>query len=212
MNILVTFPTDLEASLFLKKSFKNVDVAVTGVGVPSTIYQLQKILAKTSYQLIIQAGICGSFNLDELPIGASCSVEKDVFADLGIIANDSFLSINELGFAHKDETNFKDGWLVNNGAILDKIDLPRCNAITVNTIVENNQQSILFIKKYTPQIESMEGAALHYVCLLQQVSFVQLRTVSNAVGEKDKSKWNFDLAIQNMTDALLNIISIAQKT
>ena len=210
MKILVTFPTELEASLFLRSALPNVDVAVTGVGVPSTIYQLQKILLNNNHALVIQAGICGSFYLDKLPIGASCLVEKDVFADLGIIVNKSFLSINELGFSHKDEANFKDGWLTNESNISHEIDLPKCSAITINTIVENNEQSMLFIKKYAPQIETMEGAALHYVCLLQQVDFLQLRTVSNEVGEQDKSKWNFDLAIKNMTAELIKILMKAQ--
>jgi futalosine hydrolase len=31
----------------------------------------------------------------------------------------------------------------------------------------------------------MEGAALHFVCLQEDISFIQLRAISNFVGERD---------------------------
>lgn len=210
MRILVTFPTRLEATEFLKSALPDVDVSITGVGVPSTIFQLQNLIAESSYDLIIQAGICGSFNIDKFQIGSSYLVEKDVFADIGIIENNELISMNELGFFHPDEAKFKDGWLINNGNIFTKLDLQKCTSITINTLVENINNSALFIKKYQPQIESMEGAALHYVCLMKNIEFLQMRTVSNLVGERDKDKWHFNLAIYNMTEKLQKIIKTVQ--
>ena len=64
------------------------------------------------------------------------------------------------------------------------------NALQVNELFE----------KFNPGIESMEGAALHYVCLLQKVSFLQLRSISNMVGERDKSKWAMKEAINNLNE------------
>ena len=44
--------------------------------------------------------------------------------------------------------------------------------------------------KFLPVIESMEGAALHYVCLMEKIPFLQIRSISNYIGERDKKKWN----------------------
>jgi futalosine hydrolase len=52
----------------------------------------------------------------------------------------------------------------------------------------------------------MEGAAFHYVCLLERINFLQLRAISNRVGERDKSKWKLKESIENLNKELLNII------
>ncbi len=206
MRILVTFPTELEGNSFRNIAPVNIDIAITGVGVPSTIYQLQKLLNKSHYDLVIQAGICGSFDLSDLPIGSSCIIKKDVFADLGIIENKQLISMQELGFSHNDEANFIDCSLINEGDFLEALKLPKYSSITVNTITDNLELTNIIYKKYSPQLESMEGAALHYVCLLEGIKFLQLRTVSNLVGERDKTKWNIALAVKNMTDALIKVV------
>ena len=38
----------------------------------------------------------------------------------------------------------------------------------------------------------MEGAALHYACIMEHIPFIQLRAVSNFVGERDKNKLEND--------------------
>jgi futalosine hydrolase len=52
----------------------------------------------------------------------------------------------------------------------------------------------------------MEGAALHYVCLQQQQSFLQLRGISNAVGERNKEKWATGEAVTNLNKELKILI------
>ncbi len=206
MKILVTFPSSLEADFFVNQQPIETEVLITGVGVPSTIYQLQKALTRQRYDIVLQAGVCGSFNVKEHPMGSTVLIQKDVFADIGIIEDNNFISMNELGFIHSDEKNFEQGWLENKSEILNKLLLPKCSAITVNTIAENGAQNALFQQKYHPQIETMEGASLHYVCLLQDQVFLQVRTVSNEVGERDKAKWILKEAITNMTKELHKLI------
>lgn len=52
----------------------------------------------------------------------------------------------------------------------------------------------------------MEGAALHYTCLLENIPFMQVRAISNYVGERDKSKWKMKEAIRNLNDSIIKII------
>ena len=53
----------------------------------------------------------------------------------------------------------------------------------------------------------MEGAALHYVCLHEKIPFLQLRTVSNYVGERNKTKWNIADAFENLNLELVTLIN-----
>jgi futalosine hydrolase len=53
----------------------------------------------------------------------------------------------------------------------------------------------------------MEGAALHYVCLQSGVPFLQLRSVSNTVGVRDKTKWDIKLAITRLNETLIPLLT-----
>ena len=61
-------------------------------------------------------------------------------------------------------------------------------------------------EKYHPTLESMEGASLHYCCIKTATSFVQIRAVSNAVGERDKTKWALKEALNNLSQNVLAYI------
>ena len=52
----------------------------------------------------------------------------------------------------------------------------------------------------------MEGAALHYVCLMENIPFLQLRAVSNFVGERNKANWEIGEAIHHLNEKLKSII------
>ncbi len=49
----------------------------------------------------------------------------------------------------------------------------------------------------------MEGAAFHYACLQENIPFLQLRSISNYVEVRDKSKWKIQLAIKELNDTLI---------
>jgi futalosine hydrolase len=52
----------------------------------------------------------------------------------------------------------------------------------------------------------MEGAALHYVARESNIPFIQIRAISNYIGERDKANWQMKLAIDNLNQTLLNYI------
>jgi futalosine hydrolase len=52
----------------------------------------------------------------------------------------------------------------------------------------------------------MEGAAFHYTCLQANIPFLQLRAVSNEIGERNKRNWSMQEAIENLNQKLLEII------
>ncbi|BAV04181.1 phosphorylase family protein [Filimonas lacunae] len=52
----------------------------------------------------------------------------------------------------------------------------------------------------------MEGAALHYACRQTNTPFIQIRAISNYIGERDKSKWRIKDAIGELNQVLLKYI------
>ena len=53
----------------------------------------------------------------------------------------------------------------------------------------------------------MEGAALHYVGLMEKIPFIQLRAVSNYTGERNKKKWKMKEAIVNLNNELIRLLN-----
>lgn len=205
MQILVIAATGHEIEHFAAVH-KNMDVLITGVGVPAAIYHLQKRVHQIDYELVIQAGIAGAFD-HQLNPGQTILVKKDCFADLGFEKKEKFTPVFETGFADKNEFPFENGWLNNAGSHFSNAGLPWVNGITVNKVSDNVLQKQQYIKQYKPGIETMEGAALHYVCLQENIPFLQIRSISNYVGERDKTKWKLKEAVENLNENLLKLVN-----
>ncbi len=206
MQILVIAATEMEIAPF-RVNNPGVETLITGVGVPATIYRLLKKLQQTRYDLVIQAGIGGTFSTDIAPLGSTVIVQRDVFADLGIEEQKSFSTLFESGFAGSNDFPFKGGQLENNYDFIKQLPLRKVGAITVNKVSDDSFQSDTFLKKYDAAVESMEGAALHYVCLNEEVPFLQLRSISNQVGERDKARWQFKHSIAALNENLKQIVN-----
>jgi futalosine hydrolase len=205
MQILLIAATAQEIEPFTCSN-NQLDVLITGVGVPSTMYHLQKRIHQLDYDYIIQAGIAGGFNSD-MELGKVVLVQQDSFADLGIEEKGNYNPIFNTGFADKDAFPFADGWLVNPHETFLKTGLPKVKAVTVNKVSDSELQKQQFLSSFNPDIESMEGAALHYVCLQEAVPFLQIRAISNYVGQRDKTKWKIKEAIKNLNTELQILIN-----
>ena len=203
MNVLIVAATEMEIAPFLKENNKT-DILITGVGIPATVFHLTKKLIEKKYDFVIQAGIGGTFT-DSLNLGEVVLIKKDTFADLGINEKGNFKTLFETRFLDDNDFPYTEGWLVNN-SLLKKNNLPIVNAITINKITDDHLQIKNIQQKFSAQIESMEGAAFHYVCLQQKINFLQIRSISNVVGERDKTKWQMKTAVENLNKELLKII------
>ncbi len=200
MRILLTAATNFEIEPFLAEN-KEVKVLITGVGVPATIYHLQKKLQQKEYDLVIQAGIAGTFHHD-IELGEVVLVKQDTFADIGIEEQKNFKTIFDAGFADKDAFPFSNGWLINSNKHIELSSLRQVRAITVNKVSDSMLQKQQAVLHFSPDIESMEGAGLHFVCLQEKIPFIQIRSISNAVGERDKSNWKIKEAIEQLNKEL----------
>jgi len=204
MKLLIVAATEVEIEPFIQHKEK-ADILITGVGIPATVYHLTQKLMSEKYDLAIQAGIAGSFS-ERLNLGEVVAINQDTFGDIGIEEKENFQTLFETGFINKNNFPFADGWLVNEHSILQSISLPLLKSITINKISDSQFQTKIMSEKFGADVESMEGAAFHYVCLQQKTKFLQLRGISNYVGERDKSKWKMKPAIEKLNNELIKIV------
>lgn len=183
-------------------------ILVTGIGMVATTYSLVQAINRKTPDFAIQAGIGGSFSRDHAPASVVI-ISEEIFGDLGAEENEDFKDIFDLGLAESNDIPFTRKTLLNpNKDEWKKIGLPLAKGITINELTTNHDRIELLKKKYGAAIESMEGAAFHYVCIRKRVPFLQLRAVSNIVGERDKSKWKMEEAIINLNEELMKVIGI----
>ncbi len=186
-----------------------IDFLITGLGISFTIFYLTKQLLSASYDLVINAGIAGSFS-KKIQIGGVVHVVSDCFADFGIEYNEGFKTIFEEGLYNKNTFPFKEGVLANDHYLENQViaNLIKVKGITVNTVHGKSDSIDKVISKFNPDVESMEGAAFFYVCQQLGVSYYQIRSISNKVEEREKMNWDIPLAIGNLNEKLNEIIDL----
>jgi futalosine hydrolase len=87
---------------------------------------------------------------------------------------------------------------------LDQLSIAK--GISVNKVLGNEKNIEKIISKYNPDVESMEGAAFFYCCKMDSIPFLEIRSVSNFVEKRDKSKWNIPLAIDKLNETAIRLI------
>jgi len=217
MNILVIAATPLELSpLFNTGRFSATDnntigentvrFLFTGVGMIATAYRLTREISMSDKPgIILHAGIAGTFT-DDISIGEIVQVATDRFADLGAEdKNGDLIDLFDLGFAGPDDPPFEAGFLKN--ATFRREDIRSVNAISVNTTSGTLQTIDRLKRKYNPDIETMEGAAVSYISRLHDIPGYHLRAISNKVEPRNREAWNIPLAVKNLNDFLMDILN-----
>jgi len=87
--------------------------------------------------------------------------------------------------------------------------LKAVSGITVNTVHGNERSIAAVMQRFNPHVESMEGAAFMYACLIHEVPFAQIRCVSNVVERRNREAWRLGEAIDSLAEVALNILEDA---
>lgn len=220
MRVLLVSATAMEVKLltdeckFLKARSDNLlsyrfrdidfDLLISGIGTAFTTFHLTNTLMNHTYGLVINTGIAGCLS-DHLKIGEVVNVVEDEFADLGIEKESEFLTLFESGFMQPDEFPFENRRLKADGEGIAGY-LPRVKGITSN-ISHGRETTIHELKdRFSASVESMEGAAVFYVCRWLGLPCVQIRAISNHVAPRSMSRWDIPLALENLRNILMKVL------
>jgi len=182
------------------------DILITGIGLTATTYHLTKQLRLKNYGLVLQAGVAGCFN-KQLSLGSVVAVKKDAIADQSVIELKQLKTLFDLQLVPADQFPYTKSWLVNpHNDLLKSVKLKQVKGISVNEITTSRQKINFYEKNFSAVTESMEGAALHYTCLMEKIPFLQIRSMSNYIGERNKNNWNMKESIINLNNELIKIV------
>ena len=219
MRVIITAATNLEldgcakkASQVFKKSKLNISFHATGIGMLASGVKLTQLTTTYKPDLIIQMGIAGTYSKNE-PLGKVMVVASESIADLGVRENGTFKDLFETGLQKENEAPFKKRKLMNQG--IKKVNLLKSDTaagVTINEITTLPKRIKEIIEAHNPVLESMEGAALHYVGCFTKTPFIQIRAISNYVGERNKAKWKLKESIEQLEAYVLTYLATLENS
>jgi futalosine hydrolase len=212
-NVLIVSATVLEITPVLKHynfQFENkkegvntihnhLAFLITGVGMVNTAYHLGRI--QQNFEVIVNLGICGAFNRD-LKLGEAVNITQDTLSEMGAEDGDNFIKYNDLNLGGK---NIYESWLDPEFPV---IPLKKVKGITVNKVHGNDDSILKTQLLFSPDVESMEGAAFFRGCEGLSTNVLQIRAISNYVEKRDRSKWDIPLAVKNLNNSAIDLLKL----
>jgi futalosine hydrolase len=189
--ILLTCAVDKELSFWTSR--RDVDVLATGVGPVEAACSVTRALAQERYRLLINAGLGGAID-GAAEIGEGVAVIDDVL-ELGL--EDGRPIVLPEGHRVVDRAH-SDPHLV---AALVKRGVRALHGITVGRVT-STEETAARLARMGLQVESMEGFAVLRAAQVAGVPAIELRGISNRVGSRERSGWNFDAGMRGLQAAL----------
>jgi len=221
MRLLVAAATTFELdqfTRFLEQAFQpvadghycrgnlEVRVCITGVGLMQTTYALMECIGDFNPHFCLQAGVAGAFNRN-LALGELVIIQEEILGDLGAEDHDKYTDMFDLGLMNASEKPFVNKKLINTFQDFPlKLKQPFVSSLSVNTVTGSAATAAFRGERFGCDVENMEGAAFHYVCLKKKLPFLQIRSISNYVEARDKSKWKMKEAIEQLNQWMISNI------
>jgi futalosine hydrolase len=188
-----------------------VDVIAVGVGPVEAAYGATRALASGAYDVVINAGIAGGFT-GRCSVGDAVVCAREEFIDLGLEDGSPFPLPGGQQLVRAVECDrallqpFLDGVVP---VIVGR-------GVTSSIVTTTGARAALIAARHNPDVESMEGFAVLRAAQAAGVPAIEIRGVSNVVGDRANNGWNFaagaDAAV-GTTDAYLDVLlSMPERT
>ncbi|MET8470253.1 futalosine hydrolase [Streptomyces sp. NPDC006422] len=177
-----------------------IDVVAVGVGpaaaAAGTATALTRAeLAGDPYTLVVSAGIGGGFTAAP---GAVLVADAITVADLGAETAEGFVPVTELGFGTVTHTPPES--LVRELAAAASATVGA--VLTVSTVTGTADRAALLAQRHPGAVaEAMEGFGVAEAAAAHGVPVAEIRTVSNAVGPRDRDAWRIGDALAALASA-----------
>ncbi|MEW1656950.1 futalosine hydrolase [Streptomyces sp. NPDC093707] len=166
-------------------------------------------LAGAPYELVVSAGIGGGFAPApdsarpggpplSAPLGSVVVADALIAADLGAETPDGFVPVTELGFgtvAHRPDPALVAAVAAATGGATGPV-------VTVSTVTGSAARAAELAARHPGVLaEAMEGFGVAEAAAAHGLPVLEIRTISNAVGPRDRAAWRIGPALAALTGA-----------
>ena len=204
----------------------SVALLVTGCDKANAAHVLTCLLQAHRPRLVLQSGVGGGFARAGVGIGDVVVATSEAYGDTGSSTPEGWMGMDRLGLPLVEDgarTCFNefplDPGLV--AAVVEVLvegagspDPPAATEasrvvpgpfLTLSRVTGTDGEAAELEHRWHPVAESMEGAAAAQVCALYGVPFLEVRGVSNLVGDRDREAWDLPGAAARAAAAVLRL-------
>ncbi|WP_055585308.1 futalosine hydrolase [Peterkaempfera griseoplana] len=178
-------------------------VLAAGVGPAAAAAGTAAALALAGpFQLVCSAGIAGGF-APAAPVGCTVVADAVLAADLGAVTPDGFSDVTELGFGTVRHTPPPGAVGLAAGALRAAgIATATGPVLTVSTVTGTAARAAELAARHPgAAAEAMEGFGVAEAAARFGLPVLELRTVSNPVGPRDRAAWRIGEALTALEQA-----------
>ncbi|RXT08016.1 futalosine hydrolase [Ammoniphilus sp. CFH 90114] len=200
--VMTAVSAEREAVMRGLQGNESFDVELAGVGPIAAAANTARLLARKSYDLVISAGIGGGFP-KEIEDGGLVVSKEIIGADLGAQTPEGFLSLDELGFGFT-RVPIDESLAVRVIEALNRAGLPAKlgPVLTVSTATGTAETAMELAKRVPGAVaEAMEGFGVATAAQMYSIPVLEIRTISNQVGPRDRAAWRIKEALQTLESA-----------
>lgn len=162
----------------------DVELFACGVGPVEAAAGVGRALASKAYAAVVNAGIGGAFRGGAI-VGDAVIVTSERLAGLGLEGGGA-LTLPD-GASLVDEATSSDALV----RLCDGLPYRSVCGVTVTQVTTTDATAERLRDAYAAQVESMEGFAVLRAAQLAGVPALEVRGVSNYVGERARAEWDF---------------------
>jgi futalosine hydrolase len=189
------------AELAALRPREGIEVVAVGVGPVEAAAGTARALAMRRYRAAINAGIAGGFRA----VGDAVAVAVEYYVELGLEDGTAFPLPDGITLLRRAESD---------PDLLRACRDPRVGVrvgagISSATVTTTDARAAELAARFGADVESMEGFAFLRAAAAAAVPAVELRGVSNLVGDRATNGWDFRAGAQAAvatTDALLDVL------
>lgn len=185
-DIVICFATALEGEgLPQSVAGRSLSLLQTGVGVVNAAFALTRFLSRHDVLAVVSCGVGGAYPGSGLEPGDVASAESETYGDLGADSPHGFLDMQALGFPV----------IAGDPPLFNRLPLDlfptarRAPFVTCSTCTGRDENAAGLVRRTGGAVESMEGAAIVHVARLMGIKVGEVRGISNACGDRDRTRW-----------------------
>ena len=229
-NIALIAPTSLESG-DLRREFKtspdekqgviskgylhgkSIVFSHCGIGKVNAAHLTTVIHERNDIDYFILFGVGGAYS--DAAVGDVVVARSESYGEEGVIIGEGWKPMDFTGFALlKKETEYFNTFPMDRKLMQLAINASEDvglhaipgNFITVSQCSGTNVSGEIMQKRFNGLCENMEGAAVAHICAIYDIPMVEIRGISNMIGDRNLKKWNIPLAASNCNKAVSEII------
>jgi len=216
-----------ESSLGLREIYigeaggNEVVVCISGMGKINAASAATSLIERFAPSLVVSTGCCGAYRGAGLRVGDLAMATTETCGDEGVSTSDGWQPYDFIGLpaVRRNGTPYFNEFPLSAAAAerashlasLLGLRVRRGKFVTVSTCSGTAVAGDRIAARFGAICESMEGAAVAQVALQYGVDSLEIRGISNIVEDRDLSRWDIPLAVEQAERFLLKFLQLPDK-